>query len=109
MTNNTQKNVYLSSLDPSQSELTASGPWERSSTALDTWLGADGIEGRSIHGKETLCIEVGPDAIVSQVEEVADSDMESESGIESDEGIASGNPCQQLRQLTLLDLFVPKE
>jgi hypothetical protein len=47
-------------------------------------LGADGIEGGSLKDKETLCIEEGPAAVVSEVEEVADSDIESESGIDSD-------------------------
>jgi hypothetical protein len=80
------------------------------SRKLDAWLGADGIQGGSIQDKETLCIEQGPAAVVGEVEEVADSDMESESGVDSDgEEATAGAPCRPLRQLTLLELFVPKE
>jgi hypothetical protein len=80
------------------------------STALDAWLGADGIEGGSLKDKETLCIEEGPAAVAGEVEEVADSDRESESGVDSDgEEATTGTPCQPLRQLTLLELFVPRE
>jgi hypothetical protein len=80
------------------------------STALDTWLGADGIEGGPIKHKEPLCIEASPTAVVGEAEEVLDSDVESESGVDSDgEEATAGTPCRPLRQLTLLELFVPKE
>lgn len=80
------------------------------SRRLDAWLGTDGIEGGPIRHKETLCIEDGPAAVVSEVEEIADSDMESESGVDSSgEGTTPGTSCQPLRQLTLLDLFMPRD
>jgi hypothetical protein len=80
------------------------------SRKLDAWLGADGIEGGSIKNKEPLCIEAGPAAVVGEADEVADSDMESESGGDSDgEDATAGNPCRPLRQLTLLELFVPNK
>jgi hypothetical protein len=80
------------------------------SRKLDAWLGAEGIEGGPIQDKEPLCIEAGPAAIVGEVEEVADSDLESESGRDSDgEDATAGTPHQPLRQLTLLELFAPNE
>jgi hypothetical protein len=80
------------------------------STALEAWLGADGIEGGSLKDKETLYIEEGAAAVVGEVEEVAGSDRESESGVDSDsQGTTPGTSCRPLRQLTLLDLFMPKE
>jgi hypothetical protein len=80
------------------------------SRKLDAWLGTDGIEGGPIKDKETLCIEASPAAVVGEVEEVADSDTGSDSGVDSDDqGPATGTPCQSLRQLTLLELFVPNE
>jgi hypothetical protein len=75
------------------------------SRALDAWLGAEGIEGGSIKGKETLCIEVGAPAAVIEVEEIADSDMDSAS--DSDDSPAP-TPPPALRQLTLLELFQPQ-
>jgi hypothetical protein len=73
-------------------------------------LGTDGIEGGSIKDKEPLCIEVGPTAVGGEVEEVLDSDVESESGVDSDgEEATAGTSCRPLRQLTLPELFVPKE
>jgi hypothetical protein len=54
------------------------------STTLDAWLGTNSIEGGSIKDKEPLCIEVGPTIVSSKVEEVLDSDIESESSIDSD-------------------------
>jgi hypothetical protein len=80
------------------------------STALEAWLGADGIEGGSLKDKETLCIEEGSAAVVGEVEEVVDSDMDSESDVEGDSNTAATETLgQPLRQLTLLELFVPKE
>lgn len=80
------------------------------SRKLDAWLGADGIEGGPIKDKEPLCIEARPAAVVGEVEELPDSDVESESGVDSDgEDATAGTPSCPLRQLTLLDLFVPKE
>jgi hypothetical protein len=78
------------------------------SRKLEAWLGTDGIEGGSIQHKDTLCIEAGPPMAVGEVEEVADSDMESESGVDSDgNGTTTGTARPPLRQLTLLELFVP--
>lgn len=80
------------------------------SRKLDAWLGAEGIEGGPIKDKEPLCIESGPAAVVGEVEELPNSDVESDSGVESDgEDATAGAPCRPLRQLTLLELFVLKE
>jgi hypothetical protein len=80
------------------------------STALDAWLGTNSIEGGSIKDKEPLCIEAGPTIVASKVEEVLDSDVESESSVDSDgEEATVGTPYQLLHQLTLLELFVLKE
>lgn len=80
------------------------------SRKLDAWLGTEGIEGGPIQDKKPLCIESGSTASVGGVEEeVADSDVDSDSGVDSDgEEAATGSPCRPLRQLTLLELFVPK-
>jgi hypothetical protein len=79
------------------------------STKLDAWLGTDGIEGGSIKNKEPLCIGAGPAAVVAEVEELPDSDVESESSVESDvKDATAGISSRLLRQLTLLELFVPK-
>jgi hypothetical protein len=68
------------------------------STKLDAWLGTDGIKGGLIRDKEPLCIEARPAAIVSEVEEVADSDLESESSRDSGgEDATAGTPRQPLR------------
>ena len=77
---------------------------------LDAWLGTDSIKGGPIKDKEPLCIKACPAAVVGEVEELPDSDVESESGVESDgEDATAETPCRPLRQLTLLDLFVPKK
>jgi hypothetical protein len=77
------------------------------SRKLDAWLGANSIEGGSIKNKEPLCIKAGPAAVISKADEVADSDIESESGRDSNsEDTTARNPYQPLRQLTLLELFV---
>jgi hypothetical protein len=67
------------------------------STALDAWLGADGIEGGPIKDKEPLYIEVSPTAVVGEAEEVLDSDVESESSVGSDgEEVTAGTPYRPL-------------
>jgi hypothetical protein len=70
------------------------------SRALDAWLGAEGIEGGSIKGKETLCIEAGAPEV-----EIADSEMDSASDSDSS---PAPTPPPALRQLTLLELFQPR-
>ncbi|OAL42728.1 hypothetical protein IQ07DRAFT_481611, partial [Pyrenochaeta sp. DS3sAY3a] len=44
----------------------------KASTALDAWLGAEGIAGGSISDKETLSIEADALPPVTQVEEIED-------------------------------------
>ena len=81
------------------------------SRQLDAWLGTDGIEGGPIQNKGPLCIEAGSAAVMDEVEEeIADSDLDSDGGVDSDgDEAATGISCRPLRQLTLLELFVPKE
>jgi hypothetical protein len=51
-----------------------------------------------------FCIEAGPAAVVTEVGEVVDSDVESETGVESDgEDATARTPRRPLRQLTLLE------
>jgi hypothetical protein len=76
---------------------------------LDARLGTDGIEGSSLHNKEPLCIEVGPTAVAAAVEELPDSEVETESSVESgddddddDNEDATAGTASPLRQLTLL-------
>jgi hypothetical protein len=68
------------------------------SMALDTWLGSDGIAGKPISGKETLCIEVAaPDSTLDEEDEKSTSLLQS-----------SVAPVQQMRQRSLLELFKPQ-
>jgi hypothetical protein len=68
------------------------------SRKLDAWLGAEGIEGGPIKDKDPLYIEAGPVAIIGEAQEVADSDLESESGGDSGgEDATAGTPRQPLR------------
>jgi hypothetical protein len=67
------------------------------STKLNAWLGSNGIKGGSIKDKEPLCIEASPAAVVSKVEEVVNSDLESEGGGDSGgEDTTAGTPYQPL-------------
>jgi hypothetical protein len=95
----------------------------KASAAFDGWLGSEGIQGRSITGKETLCIEATAPRVQFDVEEVADSEsdgdndrMEDTSSVESSIGGGGGGgvqtskrptPARSLRQVSLLDLFRP--
>jgi hypothetical protein len=82
------------------------------SQALDAWLGSESIAGGSIEGKDQLCIESAPPAAIFDVEEVADSEDEDEpssSPAEAQAVHSSAEPAQQLRQLTLPELFKPRE
>jgi hypothetical protein len=74
------------------------------STALDTWLGADGIAGGPISGKKTLSIEARAPATIYEIEEVQDS--EDEAG-EVAISLRSPRSTTPLRQITLLELFNP--
>lgn len=60
----------------------------KASMALDTWLGSEGISGRSISEKATLFIEANTPAVATQVEEVEDSEIEdSEDGDDEDDHV----------------------
>jgi hypothetical protein len=84
------------------------------SRALDDWLGLDGIAGKSITDKKTLCIEAEAPEALRQIEEVADSDDDA-SEVEGGDGTPvdttqkdkSPTPARSLRQTSLLDLFRP--
>lgn len=79
------------------------------SIALDNWLGAEGIQGGPIQGKEMLCIEQKGAPVVCEVEEIADS--ADEEGSDSDFECTSRSvksASRPLRQLTLLELFKPQ-
>ncbi|KAL5401082.1 hypothetical protein PMIN03_011836 [Paraphaeosphaeria minitans] len=71
---------------------------------LDAWLGADGIAGKPISGKETLFVEADVPIPSTQVDEVADSEEESEDGEDED----ASAPARSLRQLSLVDMFKPR-
>jgi hypothetical protein len=79
--------------------------------ALETWLGPPGINGGSIHQKQTLSIEAETPATIHEVEEILDSeDYEVTEGIEPSQlqtPQQSSMPTRPLRQLTLLELFLP--
>lgn len=85
------------------------------SMALDAWLGSDGIAGKPISGKETLCIEVAAPASTLDVEEIPDTDVEDEEDKDEDgdgestsTSQSSAAPVRQMRQRTLLELFKPQ-
>jgi hypothetical protein len=80
----------------------------KASQRLSAWLGAEGIAGQPIDGKETLFIEADGPALPTHVEEVADSEEESEGG-EDGEDDAEPAPARSLRQLSLVDMFKPRE
>ncbi|KAF1924231.1 uncharacterized protein M421DRAFT_8896, partial [Didymella exigua CBS 183.55] len=84
-------------------------------SALDEWLGSEGISGGSISEKATLSIEASAPAPATEVEEIEDSELE-ESGDGNDDSVEPA-PSQRtakspaaahaMRQLTLLELFKP--
>lgn len=81
---------------------------------FDEWLGADGIAGGDIKGKAALSIEVEPPQQVYEVEEIGDSEEDSD---EDDEAAdrrvevaqtpiySQRAPAARLRQTTLPELF----
>jgi hypothetical protein len=82
------------------------------SRALDEWLGSEGIAGGSISEKEMLCIEASEAEPLTQIEEVEDSEVTSDSEDEREPvrhyaASTSPAPVQHLRQLTLLELCKP--
>ncbi|KAL5370877.1 hypothetical protein DPSP01_014619 [Paraphaeosphaeria sporulosa] len=85
----------------------------KASQVLDAWLGADGIAGKPISGKETLFVEADVPMPSTQVEEVADSEEEGEVGDDEDGDESDGEtepaPARSLRQLSLVDMFKPRE
>jgi hypothetical protein len=88
----------------------------KASAALDEWLGSEGIQGRSISSKGTLCIEAkAPATTLREMEEVLDSSDDEVGRLEdSDAPVESQveqalTPAQNLQQLSLLDLFCPVE
>lgn len=83
----------------------------KASTALDAWLGAEGIAGGSISDKETLSIEADALPPVTQVEEIEDSEDDDEDDIAPAPSRAttkSPAPARPMRQLTLLELCRPQ-
>jgi hypothetical protein len=81
---------------------------------LDAWLGSEGVSGGSISDKATLSIEANTPALVTQVEEIKDSEVEDGEG--GDNNVkptpsrnATESPAfaQSLRQLTLIELCKP--
>jgi hypothetical protein len=89
---------------------------------FDEWLGPEGIAGGDIKGKKRLNIELNAPGAVHRIEEVSDSDGDSDDGsdIEDDSGDNDGNrqikivqlqmqlksaPAASLRQTTLPKLF----
>ncbi|KAL5371461.1 hypothetical protein DPSP01_014257 [Paraphaeosphaeria sporulosa] len=85
----------------------------KASQVLDAWLGADGIAGKPISGKETLFVKADVPMPSTQVEEVADSEEEGEVGDDKDGDESDGKtkpaPARSLRQLSLVDMFKPRE
>lgn len=85
----------------------------KASQVLDAWLGADGIAGKPISGKETLFVEADVPMPSTQVEEVADSEEEGEVGDDEEGDESDGEtepaPARSLRQLSLVDMFKPRE
>ena len=87
------------------------------SKALEAWLGADGIAGGPISGKETLSIEARAPATIYEIEEVQDSEDEAgedeaaELAVTSQAQTSRRSPVAAvpLRQRTLLELFYPVE
>jgi hypothetical protein len=89
----------------------------RAIQALDTWLGAEGIAGRSISNKEMLCIEASVPSLATQVEEIRDSedDDSDASGPSEDDNepsapaavARSSLPARRLRHFTLTELCQP--
>ena len=81
------------------------------SKALETWLGPHGINGGSINQKQTLSIEAETPATIYEVEEILDSeDDQVTEGIEPSQlqtPQQTSVPSRPLRQLTLLELFLP--
>ncbi|KAJ4342108.1 hypothetical protein N0V95_007044 [Ascochyta clinopodiicola] len=87
----------------------------KASTALDAWLGSEGIAGGSISGKETLSIEADAPVPVMREEEIEDSGIEDSDDDEGDVEPApsratarSSGPARPMRQLTLLELCRPQ-
>jgi hypothetical protein len=73
---------------------------------------SEGIAGEPIDSKETLFIEADVPALGTQVEEVLDSEEDGEDGIEySEDGEddVEPAPARSLRQLSLLNMFRPRE
>jgi hypothetical protein len=88
----------------------------KASTALDAWLGSEGIAGGSISEKEMLSLEANAPAPVRQEEEMEasefeDSEDDEEGDVEPAQSRATARnpaPARPLRQLTLLELCRPQ-
>jgi hypothetical protein len=72
------------------------------SKALETWLGPHGINGGSINQKQTLSIKAETPATIYEVEEILDSE---DNQLQTPQ--QTSVPSRPLRQLTLLELFLP--
>ncbi|KAL5411282.1 hypothetical protein PMIN04_010295 [Paraphaeosphaeria minitans] len=84
----------------------------KSSQILSAWSAADGIVGKPISGKETLFAKADVPLLSTQVEEVAYSEEVCEKGIEDSEDGGDDvepAPARSLRQLSLIDMFKPRE
>jgi hypothetical protein len=77
------------------------------SMALDAWLGLDGIAGKPISGKETLCIEVAAPISTLDIEEIPNTNVEDEDKDEESMLLLQSSVLlvRQMRQRSLLELF----
>lgn len=81
----------------------------KASQGLGLWLGTEGIAGGPIDGKQVLYIEADAPVLPTQVEEVVDSEEDSDNGIEDSEDDVEPAPARSLRQRSLVDMFKPRE
>lgn len=78
---------------------------------FNAWLGSESMPRASIEGKRQLVIETAPSVTRAAVEEVADSETSDSEGLDGEEedALRGPAPAGPLRQLTLLELFEPRQ